>query len=362
MNYDGIAKICEILGLNCGEIRDGNDEIGPQTSISCPLRSINHQDPEDPNSSCSVKIVEDGPSLIRCFSGNCSFKGTLLRALQLALAGDQRPEIAKLLEDTAKIENLTLEAKVERNRKAIEKEVKKQTLGFVEDQDVLSEDIWKPFTGLMPGYSLKRGITKETFVKWGLGYDSRGKRLVFPVRRRDGKLIGMQGRDVTGEAELRHFNYEGIKKDKYVLGAHLLEEGKPIVIVEGTVGAVKTYQALYPEATTVAPMGEGFSKHHADTLCSANPPFICIFMDGDAAGRSMASRIEYGLHGRVPLKVMECPTEIDVFGKKVWDPGNLPAEEIRRIFKDAKLILDRIRWSFPLGHPSSIKLEDDTQK
>src|ERR1019366_1293810 len=127
--------------------------------------------------------------------------------------------------------------------------------------------------------------------------------------------------------------------------AHLLEDGKPIVAVEGAVGAVKAYQALFPAACVVAPLGEGFSKWHADTITSANPPCLYIFTDGDAAGRAIASKIEYQMHGRIPMRLMESPTEIDEKGKKVWDSGNMPAEQIRRLFHNWRPILDRIRWS-----------------
>lgn len=353
MDLDGIMHVCDVLGLGYSAPRDGTEERGPQISVSCPLagKVIDgrrfHQDSYDSNHSCSVKIVDDNPSLVRCFSGFCGFQGTWLRLLQKALEGDSRPEIQKLLEDIAKIENITLEARVERNKKALEK-LANQKLELELDRDILPETRWDPYRDKVPSYALSRGILLETCKKWGLGYDKLGKRLVFPVRRRDGKLVGMQGRDVTGQADRKHHNYEGLKKEKYLLGAHLLEEGKPIVVVEGAVGAVKVYQALYPEACVVAPLGEGFSKWHADTITDCNPPCVYIFTDGDAAGRAIASKIEYQLHGRVPIKVMECPVEVDEKGKKVWDAGNLPSDHITRLYKNAKPVLDRIRWSRPL--------------
>jgi 5S rRNA maturation endonuclease (ribonuclease M5) len=251
------------------------------------------------------------------------------------------------LAEVAKIEELTLEARVIRNKKAIEKASSFNIVVEV-DKDVRPESDWDPFRGKVPQYAITRGITLDTCKRWGLGYDKIGKRLVFPVRRRDGKLVGMQGRDVTGEAERRHHNYEGFKKEKYLLGAHLLEEGKPIVVVEGAVGAVKVYQALYPEACVVAPLGEGFSKWHADTIADCNPPCVYIFTDGDAAGRSIASKIEYQLHGRVPMRLMECPVEVDEKGKKMWDAGNLPEDHIKRLFKNAKPIIGQIKWTRPL--------------
>lgn len=350
MNLDGITKICDALGLGYSHPRDGTEERGPHINISCPLAGPpcrRHKDPYDSNNSCSVKIVEDGPSLVKCFSGKCGYKGTWLYMLHMATQGNSRPEIKLLLEEAEVIEALTIAAVVERNRKEIQKLAKHDI--FIEiDQDVLPETRWDQYRDKVPRYAFERGIRLETCRTWGLGYDNYGKRLVFPVRRRDNRLVGMQGRDITGKAERPHHNYEGFKKERYLLGAQLLEDGKPVVVVEGAVGVVKTWQALYPQACAVAPLGEGFSKFHADTIAEVNPPCVYIFCDGDAPGRSIASKIEYQLHGRVPMKVMECPTDVDETGKKLFDPGNLPEAHVQYLFRSAKPVLDRIRWTLSL--------------
>jgi hypothetical protein len=62
----------------------------------------------------------------------------------------------------------------------------------------------------------------------------------------------------------------------------------------------------------------------------------------------MASKAHYIMHGRFPLRVMECPTDIDEAGKKKHDPGNLPADHIVSIYENAKPILDKIRWTTSL--------------
>lgn len=354
MDVHGITHICDILRLGYSHPRDGTEERGPHINISCPLAgppNRRHKDPYDSNNSCSVKIVDDGPSLVKCFSGACGFKGTWLYMLQLALRDNKDPAMQAMLEDAAKTEALTLEAIVERNRKEIER-LTQRDLYHELDKDVLPEARWDDYRNKVPRYAFERGIRLETCRRWGLGYDVYGKRLVFPVRRRDGKLVGMQGRDVTGQAGRPHHNYEGFKKDHYILGAHLLEDGKPIVVVEGAVGVVKTDQALYPLACCVAPLGEGFSKFHSDTIADANPSCVYIFTDGDAPGRAIASKIEYQLHGRVPMKLMECPTDVDEMGKKLFDPGNLPEAHIQYLFRNAKPVLDMIRWTLPLPSPA----------
>lgn len=347
MDLDGILNICDILGLGYSHPREGTEERGPQISISCPLAPYRHKDRYDSNNGCSVKIVTDGPSLVRCFSGSCGFKGTWLRLLQTALDPKLTPELTQLLEETAKIEELTLQARVARNNKIIERMTQEKTVEE-DDKDVFPEAMWEPHANKVPPYALKRGLTLDTCRRWGLGYDERLKRLLFPIRRRDLKLVGMQGRDITGTADRPHHNYEGFNRQKYLLGAHLLEPGKPVIVCEGGTGTVKTDQAMWPTANAVGTLGEGFSKWHADTIAEMNPPCVYICCDGDAPGHAIASKIEYMLHGRIPMRIMECPTDVDDNGKKKWDTGNLPPEHIQYMYKNARPILDRIRWTIPI--------------
>lgn len=347
MDKDGITRICDMLGLGYSHPREGSEERGPQISISCPLAPYRHRDKYDSNNGCSIKIVEDGPSLVKCFSGACQFKGTWLRLLQLALEPKMTPEFQQLLEEVAKIEEMTLQARVERNYKIIEKMSQEKTIE-TDDKDVLPESKLDRLGKEFIPYAATRGITPATFERWGLRHDDFLKRLVFLIRRRDKKLVGMQGRDITGEAERPHHNYEGFNRQKYLLGVHLLEAGKPVIIVEGSVGTVKTDQAMWPHACTVGTLGEGFSKWHADAIAEVNPPCVYICCDGDSPGHAMASKIEYMLHGRFPMKVMESPSDVAPSGKKLWDTGNLPPEHIQFMFKTARPILDRIKWTIPL--------------
>lgn len=353
MNLEGIIHVCDILGLGVSHPREGTEERGPQISISCPLAPYRHKDKYDSNNGCSVKIVDDGPSLVRCFSGSCGFKGTWLRLLENALNPKITPELKALLEEIAGIEQMTYSARVDRNNKIIQKMMEEKTLE-IDDKDVIPEQRYDQYRNCIPQYAIQRGITVKTAKRWGLGYDKFLKRLIFPIRRPDGKLVGMQGRDITGVAERKHHNYENFNRNKYLMGAQLLEKGKPIIIVEGATSCVKTDQVIYPEACTLASLGEGFSKLHADTIAEADPSCVYIFCDGDAPGRAIASKIEYQLHGRFPMKVMECPTDIDETGKKLLDPGNMSPEQIMMIYKRARPILDRIKWILPLPEQPSL--------
>lgn len=355
MNEEGIIKICDTLGVNAGRAYSGSNTWGPHISIACPLAIRTHGDPTDDNMSCSVQIVEDGPSGARCFSGNCSYKGSLLRLVKTAVEfRGSPPELVELLKGVEAVEAVTLNAMHARTGKAIEKLLTGAPVKG-RDNEVIPERVFEPFAGKIPQYAIDRGISVATAKAWGLGYDRAAGYLVFPVRRRDGKLVGMVGRAVRQDAPRRHHNYMGLDKSKHLFGAHMLVPGKPVVVVEACIDALNTWQALEGEACVVASLGEGFSETHVKQISAMRPPGVYVFTDGDRAGRVMGNKIAYALHGRGwPVRVMECPfgpiIEATADGKPVHkkvDPSDLPPAYIKDLFKNAPAVKRQIVWSDP---------------
>lgn len=356
MNEDGIVRVCNALGLKFGRAYSGTPTWGAQMSIACPLALKKHGDPYDDNMSCSIKVVPDGPSKCKCWSGNCRFKGDFVDLIRAAVKmRNDPPELLTMLKEVESIEQLTRAGSGARRNKAVQQALSPPTPSRF-DRDILSERHFEPFAGSIPQYAIERGISIETAKEWGLGYDKEGGFLVFPVRRTDGKLVGMVGRACSDKAKRRHHNYMGLDKSKHLFGAHMLEPERPIVIVEACIDALNTWQALREEeACTVASLGEGWSDRHSLTLSGFRPPFVYIFTDGDAAGRLMANKIAYSLRKhRVMFKVMECPwgpvVETTADGqllRKKIDPSNLPDAYIRRLFRNAPRVKRKIQWTNP---------------
>jgi len=204
-----------------------------------------------------------------------------------------------------------------------------------QDKDLLPEARMTRFQTGVPKYAISRGLDIETCRTWGLGYDKLAKRLVFPVRRYDGKLIGLTGRDITGQAAAKYHNYSGLDKARYIFGEHMLKAGEPIILCEGQIDAIITWQHL--GVPTVAPLGEGFSEHHVRTICAHQPPVVYLFPDNDPPGRLAAEKMEYALHGRVVMKLMLPPLGMD--------PGELTVDESKTALASSKKILGRINWA-----------------
>lgn len=315
--------------------------VGPFAVKNCPLAIKNHSDPNDWNLSCSVSISDTEPSLAYCFSYNCSFKGSFFRMLvEAAAARGNPPALKKILDHFAPTEKFTHEGAVYRFDKVFMAihDAKHRDTAIVPaaDKETIPEARMSRFTKRMHRYALDRGLTMETCKYWGMGYDSDKKRVVFPIRRRDGKLVGLTGRDVTGKAENKYHNYAGLDKSKYLFGEWLLKIGQPIIVVEGQFDAVLTWQHL--QIPTVAPLGNGFSEAHVKTIAAFNPPFVYIFPDHDSAGFEFAEKVAYMMFGRAGLKIMLPP--------KGMDPGELTKAEAEHAFANAYPInLKKISWA-----------------
>lgn len=346
MNENQLLDVCDTFGLRSGPAYEGS-KWGPHMSISCPLSPIKHNDPVDYNLSCSVSIGEDEPSLARCFSFNCGFKGALFRALELAAGHRGNPEslvaVLKALEPTEKFTTDAAFARSDKRNTATIDRMRRVHLPEKE-QDLLPEGRLTRFRSGIPRYALSRGLSKETCNEWELGYDKRLRRLVFPIRRYDGKLVGLSGRILPGAAEraesagqpvAKYHNYAGLDKTRYLFGEHRLKQKSPIIICEGQIDAILTWQAL--GIPCVGILGEGFSSDHVRTLCAFEPPVVYLFPDNDPPGRLGAEKIEYAIHGRIPMKLMLPPIDMD--------PGDLTEDEIRAAFSAATVIGHRIEWS-----------------
>jgi DNA primase len=156
------------------------------------------------------------------------------------------------------------------------------------------------------------------------------------VRRHDGKLVGMTGRYYFyPNSPTKYHNYAGLNKSRYLYGEHLLKHKEPIIVCEGQIDAILTWQ--YLGIPTVAILGEGFGAAHAKTIAAFEPPVVYLFFDNDAAGRMAAEKVEYQLHGRVKMKLMVPPLDMD--------PGDMSKEQTEKALKEAIPITPNFVWS-----------------
>ncbi len=336
MNESGLMDICDSLGLKSSPAHGGSR--GLNMSISCPLAPITHGDPNDWNLSCSVSVSDTDPSLVKCFSYNCKFKGNLYEMLRRCIAArGNPPHLIKLLDEIAPTEKFTLESALARSKKRFDEQIDamRRPKAPTNDKYVLPEARLTRYRAGVPRYALTRGLTLDTCREWELGHDTGRQCLVFPVRRHDGKLVGLTGRHIKyPDAPTKYHNYAGLDKASTLFGESFMAHDTPLIICEGQIDAILTWQ--YLGIPTVAPLGEGFSLTHVRTITAHSPPVVYLFMDNDTAGRMAAEKIEYALHGRVPISIMLPPEGMD--------PGAMNKGEMEYALANAKPVLGKIIW------------------
>lgn len=198
-----------------------------------------------------------------------------------------------------------------------------------EESEVWEDREIAVYTGSVPKYAVERGLSIEACKAWGLGYDKREGRLVFPVRRDDGRLVGALGRAISPAIEPRWRDYWGFHKEKFLYGEDKIREADGrILLVEGAIAAVLLW--TWGFRNVLATMGAHISGIQLAKLRRWGLP-VAIAYDGDFAGRRGMADTARGLKGRT-----------DVY-EVLLDDGQkldeLPPEEARARVARAELLL-----------------------
>ena len=267
-------------------------------SCACPFAPWTHEGKEDRHPSFSVKADDEG-SIFRCFT--CKESGTVKDMVgRLAqYAEEARPgsveakQLWALYDEVERADRPDQRSIVEKGRDvAASKPLPKLTIDerLRRAESQIDNDLWseyqinKHYMENLHPYLVKRGVSLETARRWGLGFDTRKQRIVFPLRRfKDAALVGMIGRTVIDE-EPKYYNYPPINKSAFFFGEHFVKPGAPVIVVEGPTDAISLDAEGIPNP--VAVMGSGMSHQQASKLFSWGSSVILMF-DGDQAGKEM---------------------------------------------------------------------------
>lgn len=271
--------------------------------LACPFAPYTslHKSDEDRNPSMGVRVFDDRPAVVNCFT--CGFaagadEGRGLEKLYMHLSIHD-PRFEPLIEKAIAVDEPDTEAVV--SAVAHRQYLKDRGVAVRGvDEREFAEFAGTPYTK----YLRSRGITKATAVAWGMGADLPDRRVVFPVRDLDGVLMGAVGRTVDPDVEPRYKNYweREFYKSEHLFGLHMSDPSKPTVVVEGPMDALWIWQALREhgrEWNAVALMGSKPSKHQIDLLVDSGKA-IYVLPDKDEPGREMAKRTIDGVATRVP--------------------------------------------------------------
>ena len=166
-------------------------------------------------------------------------------------------------------------------------------------------------------YLKERGLDPDTIEYFGLGYypGNRGRgyqkgRIVIPIHNEHGQLVAYAGRwpGEPPEDESRYKLPVGFVKTAMVFNLHRATElarEKGLTIVEGFFGAMKVYQAGFPNV--VALMGSYLSEQQKQLLVGAlgEQGKVILMFDGDGDGRKCQEQCLTELSRHIFVKVVE---------------------------------------------------------
>lgn len=189
-------------------------------------------------------------------------------------------------------------------------------------------------------YLKDRGITRKAAELCDLRFDPDQRRILFPVYDWDKKLYGFTGRTVLSELEYpgtkypKVKDYAGLPKDDLLLGEHLAQEGRPMLVVEGLFALLSVIsRGACSYSNPVATMGSRLSDAQRDRLVDHDAPVFMLY-DTDKAGREglLGPEDERGNHeggGAIDRLKPHVPTYLCLYPSETDDPDDLDADDLQ---------------------------------
>ena len=147
-------------------------------------------------------------------------------------------------------------------------------------------------------YYARRSITKESVLKFGLGYSELRDMVTIPVHSPDGMLLGFVGRSVEGKD---FKNTPGLPKAKTLFNLNRVKTSKNVYVVESSFDAIRLDQCGF---AAVATLGSNVSNFQIDLLKKYFNDIIVI-ADNDDAGGNMVKKLRDKLSSRVSVISLE---------------------------------------------------------
>lgn len=277
-------------------------EMGTEIVAYCPFHS---------NLNTPSFSINRYTGLWQCFNPECNQRGGIRSLKKLLLNEDHRSDnyvsesyIDKILNDVEEEAGEDIDAQMSKCRI---------------DYDTSSEVLQT---------LLDRGFDIETLTYFEVGYSSTKNRVVVPARDQFFRLVGLIGRAVTNDQIPRYLYSTGFPKSKILFNLCNAKTFDDVIVVEGSLDAMKIHQAGYPNV--VATLGAIITEDQMELLKNY---FDCITIipDNDDAGRAMKDAIMVRARGK-EIYLAECPENFK-------DAADLNSKQIYNIIENKKTIL-----------------------
>lgn len=147
-------------------------------------------------------------------------------------------------------------------------------------------------------YFERRRISKDSIIKFSLGYSEKQDMVTIPVHSPDGLAVGFVGRSIEGK-EFK--NTPRLPKAKTLFNLHRVKTSDKVYVVESSFDAIRLDQV---GLSAVATLGANVSNTQIDLLQKYFNNIIVI-ADNDEAGGNMKDRIVEKLKSRVSVIQLE---------------------------------------------------------
>jgi DNA primase len=160
-----------------------------------------------------------------------------------------------------------------------------------------------------------RRITKDSVIKFNLGYSEKQDSVTIPMQSPDGMTIGFVARTIEGK-EFK--NTPGLPKSKILFNLHRVKSSSVVYVVESSFDAIRLDQVGFP---AVATLGANVSALQIRLLEKYFNNVILV-ADNDEAGNIMKDKLIEKLGSLISV------IKID---KKYKDIGDMDDETIRSL-------------------------------
>jgi DNA primase len=133
-------------------------------------------------------------------------------------------------------------------------------------------------------YFESRRLTKESVVKFDLGFSEKQDSVIIPMQSPDGMSIGFVARTIEGK-EFK--NTPGLPKSKILFNLHRVKASKTVYVVESSFDAIRLDQVGFP---AVATLGANVSSSQIELLKRYFTGVVLV-ADNDEAGIIMAEKL-----------------------------------------------------------------------
>jgi len=173
-------------------------------------------------------------------------------------------------------------------------------------------------------WATERGLDPATCDAFELGFDDDRQCAVIPYRDRAGVARYLIRRNVLPNAAGPRYLYsKGFPLRSAIFNLYRIDPTQEVVAVEGSVDAMKIWQAGY--TNVIALLGSGVFEQQLAAIAQLR---IVTFFDRDAAGAAATRRM--AAHHRRIFRVARYPTD-----SEAKDPDGLSPEQIQRAIERA---------------------------